>query len=199
MSEQQPQDPGQNSGQKGSNQKLVMKLVGLVVGMFAFGFAMVPLYTLICDITGINKAGGGGPMAEADLVQLGVDYDRTVTVTFDYTLNAGLDWSVKPHVRIMDVHPGKPYDIIYKVKNNSNREVVAQAVPGITPWQATEHFNKTECFCFEQQKLAPGEEADLRLRYVLSRALPEKYNTVTLSYTFMDTNRDNLKRTAAAQ
>ena len=167
----------------------------MVVGFFGFGFAMVPLYGLFCDITGINSAGGtGGRTAEAELVKLGVDYERRVQVEFDYTLNAGLDWDIKPQRRTMDVHPGKPYDIVYTVRNNSDREVVAQAIPGVTPWQATEHFNKIACFCFEQQALAPGETTDLKLRFVLDRGLPQKYNTVTLSYTFMDTNREKLKQ-----
>ncbi len=190
MSEQ-PQQPK-------SNRKLGLTLAGVVVGMFGFGFAMVPLYSLFCDITGINKAGGTGRVAEAELIALGVDYDRKVRIEFDSTLNAGLDWQVAPRVKRMDVHPGKSYDIIYSVTNNSDRTVIAQAIPGITPWQVTEHFNKTECFCFEQQTLKAGESADLKLRFVLSRNLPTKYDTATLSYTFMDTNRENLQQTTAA-
>ena len=183
--------------QRKANRRLGLTLSIAVFGMFGFGFAMVPLYGLICDVTGINRAGSGGRIAEADLVQLGVDYERSVSVEFDYTLNAGLDWEVVPAQRRLDVHPGKPYDIVYRVRNNSDRVVVAQAIPGITPWQATEHFNKVACFCFDQQKLEPGQEADLSLRFVLSRSLPEKYNTVTLSYTFMDTDREKLKATAS--
>ena len=178
-----------------ANRRVGLRLAGMVAGFFAFGFAMVPLYGLICDVTGLNSAGGtGGRVAEAELVKLGVDYDRQVQVEFDYTLNAGLDWEITPQTRAMDVHPGKPYDIVYTVRNNSNREVIAQAIPGVTPWQATEHFNKIACFCFEQQTLAPGEATELKLRFILDRGLPQKYNTVTLSYTFMDTNREKLKQ-----
>lgn len=185
---------------RNSNGRLPLILGGVVVGMFAFGFALVPLYGLICDVAGINRAGGeGGRVAEADATRYGIDFDRKVTIEFDYTLNAGLDWEVKPEVSRMQVHPGKAYDVTYWVKNNSDREIVAQAIPGITPWQATEHFNKTECFCFEQQTLKPGEEAELKLRYVLGRELPEKYEAVTLSYTFMDTNREKLLKTAAVE
>lgn len=184
---------------KGSNKRLGLILTGVVAGMFGFGFALVPLYGLICDVAGINQAGGGGRVAEAGLAQLGVDYDRKVRVEFDATLNAGLDWDVKPKVDNLEVHPGKPYDAYYTVRNNSDHEVVAQAIPGITPWQATEYFNKIACFCFDQQKLAPGESADLKLRFVLSRNLPDKYRTVTLSYTFMDTNRENLKHAVSVR
>lgn len=179
-----------------SHRKMVLTLAAGVVGMFAFGFAMVPLYSLFCDITGINKAGGSGRVAIDQQVAEKVNLNRKVTVTFDSTLNAGLNWDVQAANK-MDVHPGKPYDIVYKVRNNSNKTVVAQAIPGITPWQATEFFYKTECFCFQQQKLEPGESADLTLRFVVSDRLPEKYNTLTLSYTFMDTNREKLKNQTA--
>ena len=181
-----------NSSTNQANRSLGLKLAGVVLGFFAFGFAMVPLYTLICDVTGINKAGGKGRVAVSEIVGNGVDHDRLVKVEFDSTLNAGLAWEVKPQVRTMDVHPGKIYDVVYTVKNNSDKEVVAQAIPGITPWQATEHFNKIDCFCFDQQTLAAGESADLTLRFAVSQSLPEKYGTVTLSYTFMDTDREKL-------
>lgn len=177
-----------------ANRRVGLWLTLMVFGFFGFGFAMVPLYGLICDITGINKAGGSGRVAESELSRLGVDYQRSVRVEFDSTLNEGLDWEIQPAVRSMDVHPGKPYQVTYRVRNNSGREVVAQAIPGITPWQATEHFNKIACFCFEQQTLGPGDSADLKLRFVLDRGLPEKYSTVTLSYTFMDTNRERLRQ-----
>lgn len=177
------------------NRKLGLTLGVVVVGMFGFGFALVPLYGLICDVTGINKAGGGGRVAEAQATALGVDLNRTVTVEFDVTLNAGLDWEVKPLTRRMQVHPGKVYEVAYYARNNSDRTVVAQAIPGVTPWQATEHLNKTECFCFAQQSLKSGEDAKLPLRFVLSRELPAKYNTVTLSYTFMDTQREGVQPT----
>ncbi|KHF24064.1 cytochrome c oxidase assembly protein [Solemya velum gill symbiont] len=186
------------SNQPKSNRKLGLGLASIVVGMFGFGFAMVPLYGLFCDITGINRAGGTGRVAVSDVTMLGVDHDRKVRVDFDSTLNAGLNWEVTPQTTTLEVHPGKVYDVSYRVRNNSDHAVVAQAIPSITPWQATEHFNKTECFCFEQQTLQPGESADLGLRFVLSRTLPEKYNTVTLSYTFMDTNRDKMIRNAVS-
>jgi cytochrome c oxidase assembly protein subunit 11 len=184
-----------------ANRRVGLYLAGVVLAFFGLGFAMVPLYGLICDITGINQAGGsgGGRVAEAELLQLGVDYDRTVRVEFDSTLNVGLDWDVEPAVNTMEVHPGKPYDVVYRVRNNSDTEVVAQAIPGVTPWQVTEYFNKIACFCFDQQKLAPGEMAELSLRFVLSRSLPHKYNTVTLSYTFMDTDPERLKQAVSAR
>jgi len=184
---------------KTSNKRLGLILTGVVAGMFGFGFALVPLYGLVCNVVGINKAGGGGRLVDSELTQLGVDYERKVRVEFDATLNAGLDWDVEPKTEHLDVYPGKAYDVYYHAHNNSSHEVVAQAIPGITPWQATEYFNKIACFCFNQQKLAPGESADLKLRFVLSRNLPGKYRTVTLSYTFMDTDREQLKHAVSVR
>ena len=136
------------------------------VAMFAFGFALVPLYGLVCDIAGINRSGKANFVSEAQLRSYQVDAGRTITVEFDATVESGMH---------------------YFAQNNSDHAVVGQAIPGITPWQATEHFNKTECFCFTQQTLQPGEGKDMPLRFVIDRGLPPEYSTVTLSYTFMDT------------
>ena len=174
------------------NARLARRLALAVLGMFGFGFAMVPLYSLICDVTGINSVGSsaaGGRVAMDDVVYGGVDERRLVTVEFDITLNAGLPWDVTPEVKTMQVHPGKAYEVIFTAENKTDEVVVTQAVPGITPWQATEHFNKVECFCFNQQTLQPRERKAMPLRFVINRKLPEKYGTVTLSYTFMNTDR----------
>lgn len=186
------------STQENKNAKLAKRLAFAVVGMFGFGFAMVPLYSLVCDVTGINKAGGlssGGRVALEDVIHGGIDENRLITVEFDVTLNAGLPWDVTPEVKRMQVHPGKAYEVVFTAENKTDEVVVTQAVPGITPWQATEHFSKVECFCFTQQKLQPREKKEMPLRFVITKALPEKYGTVTLSYTFMDTDRSKaLKR-----
>ena len=167
-----------------------------VIGMFGFGFAMVPLYSLICDVAGINSASGSsGRMTVEEAMYGGVDTDRLVTVEFDVTLNAGLPWQVVPEVKRMQVHPGKAYEVMFTAENLTDRELVTQAVPGITPWQATEHFNKVECFCFSQQTLKPKEVKQMPLRFVLDKRLPQKYSTVTLSYTFMDTDRSKANQT----
>jgi cytochrome c oxidase assembly protein subunit 11 len=180
------------------NVVLARRLALAVVGMFGFGFAMVPLYSLVCDVTGINKAGGfssGGRVALEDVIHGGVDKTRLITVEFDVTLNAGLPWVVEPQVKRMRVHPGKAYEVMFTAENKTDDVVVTQAVPGITPWQATEHFTKVECFCFTQQKLQPREKKQMPLRFVIANELPEKYGTVTLSYTFMDTDRtQSIKR-----
>ncbi len=185
-----------NPGNK--NAKLARRLALAVIGMFGFGFAMVPLYSLICDVTGINFAGSstsGGRVVLEDVVYGGVDESRLVTVEFDVTMNAGLPWDVKPEVKRMQVHPGKPYEVMFTAENKTDEVVVTQAVPGVTPWQATEHFSKVECFCFSQQTLKPREVKAMPLRFVINRKLPEKYGTVTLSYTFMNTDRSKALET----
>lgn len=157
------------------------------VAMFAFGFALVPLYGLVCDIAGINRSGKANFVSEAQLRSYQVDAGRTITVEFDATVESGMPWEFRPQIRKMEIHPGQVYEVHYFAQNNSDHAVVGQAIPGITPWQATEHFNKTECFCFTQQTLQPGEGKDMPLRFVIDRGLPPEYSTVTLSYTFMDT------------
>ena len=180
------------------NTKLARRLALAVVGMFGFGFAMVPLYSLICDVTGINSAGSaGGRVALEDVIHGGVAESRLVTVEFDITLNAGLPWEVTPEVKRMQVHPGKAYEVVFTAENKTDEKVVTQAVPGVTPWQATEHFNKIECFCFSQQTLKPREKKAMPLRFVIANELPEKYGTVTLSYTFMDTDRSKANKKVA--
>jgi cytochrome c oxidase assembly protein subunit 11 len=171
-----------------SQKKLIAMLAGLGVAFFGIGFAMVPLYNLICDVTGVNTiSGSGGRVTLEEALAAKVDYDRQVIVEFDATLNEKLPWEIQPLTRRMTVHPGKVYEVKYFARNTADKAIVGQAIPSITPWQATEHFNKTECFCFQQQKLEAGEGREMVLQFVLDNKLPDKYSTVTLSYTFMDT------------
>lgn len=164
-----------------------MILSGIVVGMFAFGFALVPLYQIFCNVTGYNGS-TQGRKADAEYVGT-IDTDRIITVQFDSTINAGLPWDFEPLTKELKVHPGEVYEVNYIAKNNASAEIVAQAVPGITPWQATQHFNKMECFCFSNQTLEAGESKEMPLRFVVSPSLPEDIDTLTLSYTFMNIDR----------
>ena len=169
---------------KQKKQRTTWLLALLGCGMFAFSFAMVPLYDVLCDITGLNgKTGGRVEIAEV----LEPDLDRTVTVEFIASVNQSMPWEFAPVVSRMEVHPGKMYRTSFHAKNRTDRTMVGQAIPSVTPWQATEHFNKTECFCFQQQPLDAGEGKEMELQFVIGSDLPEKYSTVTLSYTFMDT------------
>jgi len=171
----------------------VRLLLALVIGMFGFGFAMVPLYDMLCSVTGLNGSTTGRVQDES-LLTGRIDFNRTITVEFDATNNADLPWEFHPMVKKVQVHPGEIKEVSYFAKNNSNKTIIAQAIPGVTPWQATSHFNKTECFCFTQQKLEPGESKEMPLRFVIDPDLPKEFKTITLSYTFMDTDRSKLKK-----
>ncbi len=175
------------------NAKTVRWMFLLVVGMFGFGFAMVPLYNLLCSVTGLNGSTTGRISDTASVGKTAIDYSRTVTIEFDSTINSGLPWDFYPTVKKVQVHPGEFKTVTYYVKNNSNKTIVGQAIPGITPWQATSHFKKAECFCFSQQTLKPGESKEMPLRFVVAKDLPQGFNTITLSYTFMNTDRSKLK------
>lgn len=171
------------------SRRTVWVLGGIVIGMFSFGFALVPLYQIFCQVTGFNGSTQG---RQAESAYEGrVDESRLVTVQFDSTINTGLPWDFGPLTKKMQVHPGQVYEVNYMAKNNAAQSIVAQAVPGITPWQATQHFIKMECFCFSNQTLEAGESKEMPLRFVVSPGLPDGINTLTLSYTFMNTDRDS--------
>ena len=176
--------------------KNVAVMFGVIcIGMFGFAFALVPLYKLVCQVAGINSvATQGERISASDFSKTEVDQSRTISVEFDATINGQLPWEFTPSVRTLNVHPGEVIQMNYRVKNNSDHQVTTQAVPGITPWQATEHFNKVECFCFTTQTLAQGEEKEMGLRFVISPSLPKEITTLTLSYTIMDTNREQAKQ-----
>ena len=155
----------------------------VVVGMFAFGFAMVPLYDIVCEVTGLNgKTAGKYESAEQQVVR----EDRLVTVQFLANNNADMPWQFRPEVRSMKVHPGKMNETNFYVKNVTDRAMVAQAVPSVSPFNAAEYLHKTECFCFEQQPLNEGEEMDMPLRFIVDGNIPESVKTLTLSYTLYD-------------
>lgn len=182
------------SRKSGGHRRQVLLLSGLVLGMFAFGFAMVPLYRLLCQVTGINST---TVTAGAKVPQGGrIDYTRQVTVEFDATVHDGLEWEFRPLKQRVKVHPGEPFEVSYLARNLTGRPVTAQAVPGITPWQATEFFNKVECFCFSRQTLEPDEEREMPVRFVVSPDLPDKYRTITLSYAFMEPAAERKRRVA---
>lgn len=165
-----------------ANSKVVKRLTIAALAMFGFGFALVPLYDVFCDITGIN--GKTGRIAlEAALAET-VDEDRLVTVEFLATVNSGLPWEFKPMVRKIRVHPGEVTEVNYYARNMTDSLVTGQAVPSLAPGLAAKYFNKTECFCFTRQSLGPGEAKEMPLRFVVDPALPDEVRTVSLSYTF---------------
>jgi cytochrome c oxidase assembly protein subunit 11 len=160
------------------------KLVVVAVMMFAFVFVvMVPLYNVLCDALGINGKTSGEAYTA---VQAGVDESRLVTIQFVATNNEGMPWEFGPTVTMMKVHPGAVNDTLFRARNTLAKDMVAQAIPSISPSRAVEYFHKTECFCFRQQPLSAGAEAQLPLQYIVDRDLPADIHTITLSYTIFD-------------
>ncbi|OFE13301.1 cytochrome c oxidase assembly protein [Pseudohongiella acticola] len=178
------------------NKTLVTKLLFAVVGMFAFGFALVPLYDVICDITGLNgKTNNLAIQAEAGEI---IDETREITVQFIARENADMNWGFTPSSAQVKVQPGEVNMISYKVTNSSDRVMVGQAIPSVAPNGAAGHLNKVECFCFEEQVLQPGESADMPLRFFVDPALPTDISKLTLSYTLYDITEKSSKLKAVA-
>lgn len=175
------------SGAKGEtgklNSRMLGKLLVIAVLMFGFGYALVPVYKKICEITGINvlalkdaKDGGVGNTQ--------IDPSRTITVEFD--ANSHGPWRFRPTVNSVQVHPGEMTQVVYEVVNTQAHSVDAQAIPSYAPQQAAAHFKKVECFCFQQQTLGPNEAKQMPVVFFIDPALPKEIKTITLSYTFFE-------------
>ncbi len=169
---------------KAKNRKTILVLTALVGGMFAFGFAMVPLYGLLCNALGIPTTANANAVTAGSVPGEGIA--RPVTVKFDATVNSGLPWQFKPLTQRLDGQTGQLLEAHFQVHNGADRAMTGQAIPSIIPWQATEYIHKVECFCFSQQQLAAGETRDEVLRFIVSPQLPERFNTLTISYTYMN-------------
>jgi cytochrome c oxidase assembly protein subunit 11 len=172
-----------NRHNKVSNQKAVIRLLVLVIGMFGFGFALVPLYDVFCDITGINgKTSDQAASYEIDQV----DQSRLVTVQFISRTAQGIPWRFEPQIKQVQVHPGERKVVNFIAKNNASKLIVGQAVPSVSPGQAAVYFQKIECFCFNQQPLEAQEEILMPLQFYIDPELPAEVSTLTLSYTLYD-------------
>jgi cytochrome c oxidase assembly protein subunit 11 len=173
------------------NRSLVLKLLVIVACAFAFGFALVPLYDVLCAVTGFNgktsqnKVGVGGLDVPAPPPSR-IDLNRVVTVEFTGTVMPGLPWEMRPLTTSLDLHPGELHQARFLVRNSSDKTIVGQAVPSVSPGQAAQHFEKLDCFCFSQQTLAPGETKELPLTFIVKPEIDEKIRTVTLSYAFFN-------------
>lgn len=164
--------------------KSLWRLSGLAVGMFAFGFALGPLYSAICEATGFNGKFNG--MVADAAAPATVDTSRTVRVQFVTTVNGGRNWKFTAQQPSIDVHPGQLYTVNFHAENTEGHAIIAQAVPNISPWNAAKHMRKTECFCFNQQPFKAGEVKVMPVRFMLDPALPKSIDAVALSYTFFD-------------
>ncbi len=164
------------------NRSTVVTLVMVSIAMFGFGYALVPLYDVFCDLTGLNGKTGEITVSEAST--LTVDTSRLITVEFDTNVSSKLPWEFSAEKRTMKVHPGKVNEAIFYATNLANHQTTGQAVPSVAPAKASLYFNKTECFCFSQQILSSGESKQMPVRFVIDPALPESIELLTLSYTF---------------
>ena len=173
-----------SSAEKRAVRLTVGKLSLLAVAMFAFCFwVLPPLYNLFCEVTGLNGKTSSKPYTA---ISAEVDTSRTVRVKFIATKNINMPWGFEPSVFSVDVHPGEAVVTHFIAQNPTSHYMAGQAVPSMAPKNAIDYFHKTECFCFNQQILAPGETADLGLQFIVDQALPKAVKTITLSYTLFD-------------
>jgi len=162
------------------NRLMLRKLSVFVAVMFAFGFALVPIYKKICEVTGVNDF-----MRPEQLKNSQIDASRTVRIEFDANTR-NLPWSFKPEVTELNVHPGELTTVVYEVRNTTAHAMTGQAVPSYGPSSAAEHFKKLECFCFAKQTFDAQEVRQMPVVFVVDRGLPKDVNTITLSYTFFE-------------
>jgi len=185
-----------NEEKQKNNALLVGKLSLTAVAMVAFAIVVLPaLYDLICDITGLD--GRTGRIEKEQALATRPDKTRLIKVEFDANVNGSLPWEFKALTKRIEVHPGEVATVSYYAKNMSNRTIVGQAVPYVTPIKVAKYFNKTECFCFSQQKFGPGEDKEMPLRFIVDPDLPDNVNTITLSYTFFDTKQSGVEEVPA--
>lgn len=164
-----------------NNSKVVRNLLFVVIAMFGFGFALVPLYDTFCYLTGLN----GKTDDEAysgDIMH--VDNTRNIKVEFVTSLNESMPWEFKPMQTSVNVHPGEPKKIGFIVKNLTDKDMIGQAIPSVAPGLAASYFKKTECFCFTEQVLKAGEEKEMPVVFIVDPSIDEDIREITLSYTF---------------
>ena len=164
-----------------SNLLTMRKLLVVAVAMFGFGFALVPFYQKICEVTGVNSL-----LKPDEVANTQVDAARFVTIEFDSNLRSNLPWTFRPLQTSVRIHPGELATVMYEIRNNSDRAVTGQAIPSYGPQLAVRYFKKLECFCFTQQTLQSGEAKRMPVVFVIDKALPDDVNTITLSYTFFE-------------
>lgn len=171
-----------NKQKNSSNKKLVKWLGVFVIGMFGFGYALVPMYNVLCKSLGIN----GKTSNETASNSNSIDTSRTITVQFVSTRNADIPWEFKPGIQSIKMHPGENKRITYHAHNLTDKTMTVQAIPSVTPGLTAKYLKKTECFCFTQQTMKGHEEMDWPLLFHIDKDIPKRYRTLTLSYTLFD-------------
>jgi cytochrome c oxidase assembly protein subunit 11 len=174
------------------NTRLIRILVFVAAGMFGFGYALVPLYDVMCEVL-FKKEKPGIPVADKE-VSYKVDKNREITVEFMTTVNKTAPMVFRSEVNKVKIHPGEYVTVNFYAENKTDKVMVAQAIPGISPGPAAEYFKKTECFCFTEQTFKAREGKTMPVRFVVNPELPEQYKTITLAYTFFDNTEISVKK-----
>ncbi|MDY0962960.1 cytochrome c oxidase assembly protein [Massilia sp. CFBP9026] len=165
------------------NRTMLGKLVVVAIGMFGFGYALIPVYRQVCEVLGINVLTQKGEFVAAP-TNTQVDKSRTITIELDG--NSQGPWRFRPTTRSIDVHPGELATVMYEVVNTQGRAVKAQAIPSYAPQSATPHFMKVDCFCFQEQTMGPNEARQMPVVFFIDPKLPREVKNITLSYTFFE-------------
>jgi cytochrome c oxidase assembly protein subunit 11 len=185
MSDRDPASAGKTPASQGArNTRTLKKLAVVTVMMFGFGYALIPLYDVFCEITGINFLTQADSEAQAFAKNTQVDASRSVKVVFD--ANTKGPWRFHPATSSMSVHPGELATVVYEIANQQDKQMVGQAIPSYMPMVAGQHFKKIECFCFAQQDLKPHEARSFPVVFVVDPKLPKDVTEITLSYTFFE-------------
>ncbi|HVE88201.1 MAG TPA: cytochrome c oxidase assembly protein [Burkholderiaceae bacterium] len=169
---------------RNGNRTTLRKLLVVSVLMFGFGWALIPLYRKICEVTGINVLISRSAEAEDAVRNTQVDRTRTVIVEFDANKQGA--WRFKPHQNFLEAYPGQLVQVQYDLVNLANRPMAGQAIPSYAPMHAAQYIQKLECFCFQQQILAAGETRQFPVLFFIDPKLPADVRTITLSYTFFE-------------
>ena len=177
---------------RAANRRLALKLGGVTLAMFAFGYALSPMYDVMCRALGIN--GKTGRTDVQTVAAEPVDMSRTVTVEFTGLATSGLPWEFVPLTKKLELHPGETREVKYLVRNLAQEEITGQAIPSVTPGESAPHFKKIECFCFTRQTLKPGETREMPVRFVVDAGLDKDVQTITLSYSFFNIDKASAEK-----
>lgn len=181
---------------RAANRRLALKLAGVTLVMFVFGYALSPMYDVMCRALGLN--GKTGRTDAQTVAAQPIDMARTVTVEFTGLATSGLPWEFKPLTKKMELHPGETHEVKYLVHNLAREEITGQAIPSVTPGVSASHFKKIECFCFTRQTLKPGETREMPVRFVVDADLDKDVHTITLSYSFFNTDKISAQKYGGA-
>jgi cytochrome c oxidase assembly protein subunit 11 len=183
-----------NKAEKRNNYRLPIILSLVVIGMFGFGYAMVPLYNVMCKALGIN-----GKTGDASAPSVAIDYKRMITVQFLATNNANLPWKFYPMTPSIRIHPGQNAQVAFFAENDSGKTMTVQAIPSVTPGLAAKYLKKTECFCFNQQTLNNKQSMKMPLIFHIEVDVPSEVHTLTLAYTLFDATNIAKKKTGTGR